>query len=399
VTAEVSQIERTAPSGVALSPAGVPLSDSQIISHASSQIGMQSAATTTVAPVPGTQMRTQAMRLTSRRNRMIGILAAMVLVAGGGMIAISQMGGESSAAPVGDSSNTNVIGGALQGLVGDTLHEDEGPPVVFRAAQIRNPKGGGEPEYVIEMDQVKVDQGLPRITWRIACAPRCKITDVRSGKELSQSPLTIEFFEDASMKVRLKLSADGYEDRIVDDLSGKAHYDRTFKLVRKLSPTVKVAITCEPGGCEIFDPQGVSQGVAPRTLELPRGDQTLVYTVKRDGYMDGTIPVVPDRDRKEKATLVKAPRMVTHRIECKTECTIFDEDKNELGKKSWEGKIVEVKGKVKYSVVFPEDEKKPVSVSLSGTKDDSKTAKPPCEKSKRKRQTGPRRIYEDDCAS
>jgi eukaryotic-like serine/threonine-protein kinase len=400
VTAELSQVARTAPSGVALSPAGVPLSDSQIISHATSQIGMQSAGLTTVAPVPGSQVRTQAMRLPARRNRMIALVAALVLVAGGSVLALSQMGGETKAASPEVSPGMTAPGGALAGTQDDSTGGEAGEeltPVTFRALPPYIPAGGGEPEVVIEMSHAEEDQGLPRITWRIACQPKCKVTDERTRKVLGESPLRIEFFQDPGLKARFTLSAHGYEDKTITDLSGKEHYDKTFPLVRKLSAEVKVAIECKPGDCEIIDSAGASLGVTPRTLMLPRGEQLVVFTLKREGYEDGRLEVRPDRDRKEKLDLVKVQPMVTHSIRSDPEgATVLNEKKEELGAAPIAVTIPEVRGKVKYYVVFEGDRRETVSVSLSGAKDDSKTVKPKCEERKQGSRPGPRPVY-DGC--
>jgi len=68
-----------------------------------------------------------------------------------------------------------------------------------------------------------------------------------------------------------------------------------------VAATVKVRISSSPAGAEVFRggllPGKKPEGITPAVVKLPRNDRKVAFTLRLDGYQDGTIEVVPDREK------------------------------------------------------------------------------------------------------
>ena len=67
--------------------------------------------------------------------------------------------------------------------------------------------------------------------------------------------------------------------------------------------TVTLRLTSKPAGATVYDVSGKKLGKTPLEHEIDRSRETLVLTLKRRGYQNATIEVVPDGD-KSPATVV-----------------------------------------------------------------------------------------------
>jgi len=73
---------------------------------------------------------------------------------------------------------------------------------------------------------------------------------------------------------------------------------------------VKVTVTSSPAGAQIFRgvpvPGKKPDGVTPGTLSLSRSDRRVALTLRLEGFQDGTMEVVPDRDKEVMTKLTKS---------------------------------------------------------------------------------------------
>jgi serine/threonine-protein kinase len=72
-------------------------------------------------------------------------------------------------------------------------------------------------------------------------------------------------------------------------------------------PWVTITLEGPPRGTEVYGPSGALLGVAPGAIQLPRGTAPLIVTLKADGHVTASTPIVPDQDRTVPITLEPKP--------------------------------------------------------------------------------------------
>jgi serine/threonine-protein kinase len=72
--------------------------------------------------------------------------------------------------------------------------------------------------------------------------------------------------------------------------------------------TVTIRLTSKPAGATVYDVSGKKLGKTPLEREVDRSSETLVWTLKRRGYKNTTIEVVPDGDKAPSTVVLKRRR-------------------------------------------------------------------------------------------
>ena len=75
-----------------------------------------------------------------------------------------------------------------------------------------------------------------------------------------------------------------------------------------LTPYVKLTFHSRPAGAVIHDARGDGIGVTPGVIGVPPGETALSFVLRRDGYQDADVTVVPDRARTVRATLTRGKK-------------------------------------------------------------------------------------------
>jgi hypothetical protein len=104
------------------------------------------------------------------------------------------------------------------------------------------------------------------------------------------TPIAVTLAPSSSTELRVRLY-DHVEQTVALDGAGG---DRTIELV----PYVKLKFLSTPPGAVIYAPTGESLGVTPGEIGVPPGTAALTFVLRRDGYRDQPVDVVPDRPQK-----------------------------------------------------------------------------------------------------
>ncbi len=429
-----TQPGHTSPSTVPLSPSGVPLSDSQILSQLGSQVGMSSVLTQS-----GTQMRTASARSRKKRGRLALVAGLVVLLAGGGVAFI--MLKKSSDTPAADEAVATAEDTQEQVVEEDPEPEvPKTPPrprLTFKKLVMDGDGGGdgdelgdGELEIITSDEPVVDTEALrnidfsigrvisgvilrdiiqtiniraiptppkPKTKWRIRSVPSGAEIVAKSGETMGKTPSVVEFDRTPGYAETYTLRLAGYDSKSIK-LSGDENYDATIKLVAK----IPIRVRSKPKGAEIFDKKGTSLGVTPAEILLSQSDKPVELTLKLEGYEDLPVQITPDRKKKEKFKLIKERAMITIRIESDPSGAVVVKNGKELGETPLEDKFLEEKGKIKY--VLRLDGYADRKLRVHADRDATETVKmKKCEDRKRRRvdvtSIGPKpiRVYDDPC--
>jgi tRNA A-37 threonylcarbamoyl transferase component Bud32 len=377
--------------GVAVGPTGQPLSASQVATlrqTAGSQAGQ-------VLGAGGATQRGTRTQVTPPRGRSIGLglgLAAVVALAVAIAVAVSiaQEGGSpipqvqlpTIAAPapaakkpprkpaltfkqLGDDWKTAPTAAPRDGAValaaaadaalieGTTPGAVGGAPVVLSAAALPSFSfsfdslfSGGLFRDVFTAFQVLATVPPRTVTWRLMSEPAgAQVLDGDQVIGTTATPLVVSFDETPEYQANLVLRLDGHDDATVA-LSGSQDFDQTITLV----PRIPVRVESKPPGAAIVDASGQVLGTTPATITLSRSSEAAALILRLDGYEDLPLPVVPDRERKEKAALVKVRAIVTVHLESTPPGASILSDGALLGVTPFDHQFPEEKGSVSYTL-------------------------------------------------
>jgi tRNA A-37 threonylcarbamoyl transferase component Bud32 len=120
---------------------------------------------------------------------------------------------------------------------------------------------------------------------------------------VGDTPLVVTMTRDASRVelVRVHLY-DHVDQEIALEASGSG--ERMVELV----PYTKITFITRPPGAVIHAPSGESIGKTPGEVGVPPGTDSVAFLLRRDGYRDHRVEVVPDRAHKIRIRLERAPR-------------------------------------------------------------------------------------------
>jgi serine/threonine protein kinase len=393
----------TWPSGVGLSPTGQPLSASQVATlrqtggatHRSTNGGATHRSTDGGATHRGAIHRGTRTEVAPGRGRSVGLglgLAGVVALAVAIAVAVSiaQEGGApipqvqlpTIAAPapapkrpprkpaltfkqLGDDWKTAPAAAPRDGAValaaaadaalieGTTPGAVGGAPVVLSAAALPSFSfsfdslfSGGLFRDVFTAFQVLATVPPRTVTWRLMSEPAgAQVLDGDQVIGTTATPLVVSFDETPEYQANLVLRLDGHDDATVA-LSGSQDFDQTITLV----PRIPVRVESKPPGAAIVDATGQVLATTPATITLSRSSEAAALTLRLDGYEDLPLSVVPDRERKEKAALVKVRAIVTIHLESTPPGASVLSGGAVLGVTPFDHQFPEEKGSVSYTL-------------------------------------------------
>jgi hypothetical protein len=179
------------------------------------------------------------------------------------------------------------------------------------------------------------------VTWRLVSNPPG--AQVLEGDTVvGTTPMEVSFEAMPGYLATLTLRLPGHEDAALQ-LDGAADQDQG----RELVPLVAVTVVSKPDAVTIVDATGAERGVTPTTLELPRGSEALAFTLRRDGYEELPVTLVPDRDRTERVALRAIVQI--HVDSAPTGARIL-KDGQLLGTAPYDDRFVETRSRVEYTV-------------------------------------------------
>jgi hypothetical protein len=164
------------------------------------------------------------------------------------------------------------------------------------------------------------------------------------GKLLGKTPFAIEL-DAGTGKLAYVVRHAGHKEALVEIPADKGGSES----VKLVPVTVKVAVSSEPAGAEVYAPDGKLLGKTPLNKELPAGTGVVAYTLKLAGYKDGRVEISADKGGAGSAKLVASTVTIALRSE-PAGAEVIGPDGKTLGKTPLEKDIPAGTGVVAYTL-------------------------------------------------
>lgn len=157
------------------------------------------------------------------------------------------------------------------------------------------------PRFEPLVDEAPAAHAADVARWVIRSQKRAQVFH---GDELvGDTPLVVTMARDASRVELVRVHLYDHVDQEIE-LEASGSGERMVELV----PYTKITFLTRPAGAVIHAPSGESIGKTPGEVGVPPGTAPVAFLLRRDGYRDHRVEVVPDRAHKIRIRLERAPR-------------------------------------------------------------------------------------------